>query len=116
MNRQERRKNKIKQKDPVFVLKRSELEQKLQESYKKGYETGRKVNTSDAVDAVFAMLLGLPCKVLKEKYGWGLKKRLPEFAEAVLAEYEQFEESPESVEELQEFIFEQTGMKFQKVD
>jgi hypothetical protein len=112
VNREERRKNKIRKKEPVFVLKKSELEQKLQESYQKGYENGRKVNISDAVNSVFTMLLGIPCKVLKEKYGWGLKKRLPEFAEYVLAEYDAFEGSPETLEELQEFIYEQTGLMF----
>lgn len=116
MNRKERRKNKITQKDPVFVLKKSDLEQKLQESYQKGYDSGIKFNNSDAVAQVLAMLLGLPCKVLKEKYGWGFQKRLPDFADAVLAEYEHFDESTESLKQLRDFIYENTGIKFERVD
>ena len=38
-------------------------------------------------------LLGLPEKVLKEKYGWGTQKRLPDFADALLEAYEAFSNS-----------------------
>lgn len=100
-------------KDPVLRIKRSVLEQKLQESYKKGYETAIK---SEGVDAVFAMLLGLPLKVLKDKYGWGIKKRLPEFAEAVIQEYQRFDADTESIEQMQQFIFDETGIRFDRSD
>lgn len=109
MNRSERRKHKIVEKDPVFSIKKSELEQKLMISYQKGYENALK---SDAVKFVLTMLLGIPCKIMKEKHGWGNRKRLPEFAEAILEEYEKLDLKTNSIEEMQEIIYEQTGICF----
>lgn len=31
--------------------------------------------TEAAVDAAMILLLGIPVKVMKEKYGWGMKKK-----------------------------------------
>lgn len=109
MNRSERRKHKIVEKDPVLCIKRSVFEEKLQESYKKGYEAGQ---INDSVNAVLTMLLGLPIKVLKDHYGWGMKKRLPEFADLVINEYNRFDESAESIEQMQAMIYEESGIKF----
>lgn len=109
MNRSERRKNKKVEKDPVFYIKKSELEQKLMISYQKGYENALK---SDAVSFVLTMLLGIPCKVMKEKHGWGNRKRLPRFAEDIMDEYEKLDLNTDSIEQMQEVIYEQTGIRF----
>ena len=70
MNRAERRKQKLHNSEPIITLKRSDLEKKLQEMYQKGYEDGLKQSQVDASGKVFAMLLGLPCKVLKEHFNF----------------------------------------------
>jgi hypothetical protein len=114
VNRSERRRNKIKktqQKDAVLCIKKSELEQKLQESYQKGYENAKKAVTDEVTAEVFTMLLGLPMVVLKDQYGWGFRKRLPRFADQVIAEYMKFDKV-KSLKELQDFIYESYGMKF----
>lgn len=111
MNRSERRRNKTEQKDPVLCIKKSELTQKLQESYQKGYENAKNVMTDEITAEVFTMLLGLPMVVLKDQYGWGMKKRLPEFADKVIEEYMKFDKVKD-LEELQNFIYETSGMKF----
>ena len=115
MNRSERRRNKIKktqQKDAVLCIKKSELEQKLQESYQKGYENAKKAVTDEVTAEVFTMLLGLPMVVLKDQYGWGFRKRLPRFADQVIAEYLKYDGKTSSLKELQDFIYESSGMKF----
>ena len=84
MNRKERRKNKIKEKDPVLCIKSTELEQKMQESY----------------ENAFYIVLGLSCKVLHDQHGWRSRKRIPEFIKAVLAEYDK-----SSVEDLECFVY-----------
>lgn len=111
MNRSERRKNKITEKDPVLCIKKSVFDQKMSEMYEKG----RKVATSEVISKVFTLLLGLPCKVLYDHYGWRTKKRLPEFAQAVLDLWEEFDESAKSYEEMQEWIFRETGIKFEEM-
>jgi hypothetical protein len=111
MNRSERRRNKTEQKDPVLCIKKSELEQKLQESYQKGYENAKKAVTDEVTAEVFTMLLGLPMVVLKDHYGWGFRKRLPRFADQVIEEYMKFDKV-KSLKELQDFIYESSGMKF----
>ena len=111
MNRSERRRNKKSQKDAVLCIKKSELEQKLQESYQKGYENAKKAVTDEVTAEVFTMLLGLPMVVLKDQYGWGFRKRLPRFADQVIAEYMKFDKV-KSLKELQDFIYESSGMKF----
>ena len=112
MNRSERRRNKKSQKDAVLCIKKSELEQKLQESYQKGYENAKKVVTDEVTAEVFTMLLGLPMTVLKDQYGWGFRKRLPRFADQVIAEYLKYDGKTSSLKELQDFIYESSGMKF----
>lgn len=110
MNRSERRKNKITEKDPVLCIKKSVFDQKMSEMYEKG----RKVATSEVISKVFTLLLGLPCKVLYDHYGWRMQKRLPEFADRVLTLWEDFDESAKSYEEMQEWIFRETGIKFEE--
>ena len=112
MNRKQRR---MSTKSAVFVPKYSNFDEKLQKMYEKGYQDGLKHNCSDAVGSVFAMMLGLPIKVLHDKYGWGIKKRLPEFAEAVIELNHQFEESADSVRDMQEYIYQTTGIKLVQV-
>lgn len=106
MNRAERRRlekqGKTVQKEPVLSMRASDLERIKSEA------------REEAVDTAMVLLLGIPIKVLRDKYGWGMKKRLPEFAEALLEVYSDFCEGDMTLEEFRELIYEECGIKFQK--
>ena len=42
----------------------------------------------EAVLAFSELILAMPMKVMREQYGWGAKKRLPELAELLAQEFE----------------------------
>ena len=71
MNRQQRRMAQKKglpvTHEPVFNMKQSDIKKMKQDA------------TEAAVDAAMILLLGIPVKVMNEKYGWGMNKILPEF-------------------------------------
>lgn len=106
MNRAERRRlekqGKTVRKEPVLSMRASDLERIKSEA------------REEAVDTAMVLLLGIPIKVLRDKYGWGMKKRLPEFAEALLEVYSDFSEGDMTLEEFRELIYEECGIKFQK--
>lgn len=97
----------MKKTEPILHIKQSDLDKKLQEIYKTAQ--------NDIISELFALLLGLPVKVLFEQFGW-TGDELTEFGEAVLGEYERFDDSDMSLEYLQDLIFELTGIKFMAVD
>lgn len=106
MNRQQRRKA-MKQgvptvKDPVYTMKRSEVANIENEA------------TEKATEAAMILLLSIPIKVMREKYHWGAKKRLPELAEALIDEYQSFSGGEMSLEEYQELVYQLCGIKFKK--
>lgn len=47
-----------------------------------------------------------------KKYGWGSKKRLPEFAEYLTDYYEEFNEGVWTVEEYEQMVLDYTGIGF----
>lgn len=106
MNRAERRKRQKMGlpvvKEPVYTMKQSDIAKIKRES------------TDTAVDTVMVMLLAIPIKVMHDKYGWRMKKRLPELAEAIIDEYQRFSDGEMSLEEYQEMVYEWCGLKFQK--
>lgn len=106
MNRAQRRaakKNKqFVQRDPVYNLKESDL------------SSIKNKATRQAIDTAMTLLLSIPVKVMHDKYGWGMKKRLPELAEALIDEYQEFADGNMSLEEYQEMVYEYCGVKFQK--
>lgn len=89
-------------KEPVLSMRASDLERIKSEA------------REEAVDTSMVLLLGIPIKVLRDKYGWGMKKRLPEFAEALFDVYSDFSEGDMTLEEFKELIYEECGIKFQK--
>lgn len=106
MNRQQRRMAKKQgkniPKDPVYNLKQSDIKN-MKESA-----------VSKATDAAMVLLLALPIKVLHEEYGWGTKKRLPEFGEKLTDEYQKFADGEVSLEEYANLVYEYTGIKFER--
>lgn len=103
MNRAERRRLERKQgkKEPVYNIKSSNLEQIKRKA------------TKDAVDVAFKLMLGIPVMVLHDKYGWGGKKRLPEFSDYVLDLYDGFDKGYVTLEDIEQCIYEETGIRFQ---
>lgn len=97
MNRQQRRKLGIKAHEPVINMKQSDIKKIKQEA------------TEQAVDAAMVLLLGIPVKVLKEKYGWGMKKRLPEFCEAMIDVYTDFSNGEMTLEQFADLIYQECG-------
>lgn len=105
MNRAERRRRKKQglpvTNEPVYNVKDSDI-QKIKDE-----------TTSDALAQAFVLMLAIPVKVMHDKFGWGLKKRLPELGEAIIDEWESFENGDMTIEEYQDLVFEYCGMKFQ---
>lgn len=109
MNRAERRKQaKVTGspivRDPMISMKKSDIDRIKQEAAEK------------AIDTAITLLLSIPIKVMYEKYGWGMKKRLPELAEALTDEYQRFSDGEMTLEEYQEMVFEYCGVKFRKTE
>ena len=102
MNRKQRRalerQGKIVKKEPVYNMKQSDIQNMKQ----------------TAMDTAMILLLALPIKVLRDEYGWGSKKRLPEFAEKLADEYSNFSNGDVSLEEYANLVYEYTGIKFEK--
>lgn len=106
MNRAERRRRaKLglpTHKDPVYNMKQSDINKMKEDS------------TETAIDTAMILLLAIPVKVMHDKYGWRMRKRLPEFAEAILDEYQNFADGDMSLEEYQQLVYDYCGIKFQK--
>jgi hypothetical protein len=104
MNRAERRRNQKKQgkKEPIYNISEQELNKIKQNEREK------------AVNDAIILLMSLPIKVLKKHYGWGNIKRLPEFAEHLCDEYQEFVDGGRDLTSEVEFIYDMTGIKFQR--
>lgn len=63
-----------------------------------------------ASNTAFILLLSLPLIVLRDKYGFG-KKRLEDFQEELLKQYECFSEGRITLDELKQVITDETGMQ-----
>lgn len=117
MNRAERRRlEKQKHKEPVMMVKRSELlEIKGQiAKVKKEMEANPPEKAQEeAVDTAIVLLMSLPVKVLHDSFGWG-RKRLGAFSEALTEAYQDFSDGNLQLEDLQQLVFDQCGIKFQK--
>lgn len=100
MNRSERRKAKI-AKDPTYVLKKSDIDRIKAEAVEK------------AIDSAIVLLFSMPIRILHDEYGWGTKKRIPEFANLLSDEYQRFSDGEMTLQEYQELVFKYCGMKFE---
>lgn len=70
---------------------------------------------TDAADMALALLLCLPIFVLKDNFGKLMKKegRLELFTELLLDYYEQYVNGDFTLEELQQFLLDETGIELQ---
>lgn len=102
MNRKERRKNSVKSKEPIYNLTYSQIESIKRNATE---EAVRKlVPFATAKNFYFSMM------ILRDKYGFG-KKRLGDFMEYMANLYESFGDGYLSLEDMEETIFEETGVR-----
>lgn len=103
MNRQHRRTAGIKGKDPVHIMKQSDIDRVRQQAQ------------SDASAKAMALLLSLVIRAVRRKYGWS-RKRLGDLCEAIIDEYAELDESSMSLSDYQDFVYETVGIKFKTTD
>lgn len=105
MNRKQRRAAQKKgiavPKDPVYNIKSSDIAHMKEQA------------VDEAADAAMVLLLALPIKVMRDKYGFGAK-RLTALADALTDEYQQFSDGDVTLEEYANLVYEYTGIKFER--
>lgn len=69
---------------------------------------------NEASDIILAAFFGIPLLILQNEYGWGTKKRLPEFAEHITNYYQDFVEGKYTKEELEQLVIDYTGISFRR--
>lgn len=67
----------------------------------------------EAVDQAMVLLFALPVKVLHDEYGWGTRKRLPEFADALTREYQRFSDGDYTAQQYMDFVSAACGIRFE---
>lgn len=105
MNRSERRRL---QKQGVQVPKEPVINMKVSDVQRITKET-----TNKAVDQVFLLMLGLPALVLRDKWGFG-KVRSERFIEQVLDLYDSFEKGYLTLEDIEQCLWDEAGIKISK--
>lgn len=67
----------------------------------------------EAVGTAITLLLSIPVKVVAERYDWS-PEDVQGFCSDILEEYERFDEGDLTLEELQQYVFEHCGVKFER--
>lgn len=116
-NRAERRRYGKQQKksEKVYHLTATQLTAQKQQIANEVMEKLSKMQDQRIADMgveAFCLCMGLSIKILNEKYGFGTK-RLGDFAEAVVDEYEN---GKIPLDELREMIYQKTKVKIMAVD
>lgn len=105
MNRQQRRRLKKQgkevKKEPVINVKKSDIKRYADQAAEK--------LKKQATDDAFIITLAVPLYVLRHKYGFG-KKRLSEFLDHVLFQYECISSDHVTLTDMQKLILEETGV------
>lgn len=112
MNRAERRRQKKHGKVPTYNMTHDSIKGMVGQAYQQGLNKKINQDTEDITDKVIVMLLGLPCKVLMEKFNCD-EETVREFGQCVIDEYTEFEQSDVEIENLNDWLFEHCGFKFQ---
>lgn len=95
MNRAERRRAGA-EKDPVYTLRRSDIDRIKQEAAKQ------------AAEHVLALTLGLPVMVLHDKWGFGAQ-RCERFVDQLADLYQSYVEGYISLDDIRDTLREETG-------
>ena len=100
MNRSERRRLKRNQEscNATYTLRNEDVTRIKQDA------------AQEAIDKAFVLMLGPPMIVLHDKYGWG-KKRLSDFIDHVLEQYDSFNKNFITLDDLWNTIEKETGVK-----
>ena len=100
MNRAERRRLKRNQEscNATYTLRNEDVTRIKQDA------------AQEAIDKAFVLMLSLPMIVLHDKYGWG-KKRLSDFIDHVLEQYDSFNKNFIALDDLWNTIEKETGVK-----
>lgn len=100
MNRAERRRLKRNQesRNATYTLRNEDVTRIKQDA------------AQEAIDKAFVLMLGLPMIALHDKYGWG-KKRLSDFMNHVLEQYDSFNKNFITLDDLRNAIEKETGVK-----
>lgn len=100
MNRAERRRLKRNQesRNATYTLRNEDVTRIKQDA------------AQEAIDKAFVLMLSLPMIVLHDKYGWG-KKRLSDFIDHVLEQYDSFNKNFITLDDLWNTIEKETGVK-----
>lgn len=113
MNRQERRRAGILKKDPVRMIKQSELDRMRREAVAKEAAKLAKAAKEEAVRDLFRQLLAIPVMVLHDHFGEFMKKdgREERFAERCLDLFDTVEQGYVTPQELEKCLYEEAGMR-----
>ena len=109
MNRAERRKLGVKNKESVFTMKKSDID-KIKEDA-----------THQSMEIAFKLMLSIPVKVLSENYSKITKlnvdgkSREERFADMCLDLYDSFDKGYVSMDDLMTCLQEETGMSFEEI-
>ena len=99
MNRAERRRKqrKIEKKQKTYNLTVGQIEKMKDDA------------VTEAVGTSFALMLGIPLIVLRDKYGFG-RKRMDRFIDYVLDTFDSFDKGYVTLEDIEEVLHDEIGL------
>lgn len=112
MNRAEYRRQMKNSRKPAPVYHPNPIKLEVEREYTKL----REQITKDSSEKALIFTLAIPIKVLHDKYGWGAKKRLKDFAIAMTEEYQRFNDGNMTLSEYAAMVYEYYGIKFELGD
>lgn len=103
MNRQERRRLGIKEKDPMISIKQSDVQAMKEDATTKGCKLA------------FTLMLALPAMVIHDHYGELMKKggRVSRFVDLCMEQYKCYEEGYITLEELAKCLKDEAGVEIE---
>lgn len=105
MNREQRRAARkagmIENTEPVYTMKGSDIKHIREQENKR------------AADSAIVLMLALPIKVLYDQFGFSIEE-LMKVADALVEEYEEFKNGSATLNDYAEFVYELTGIKFER--
>lgn len=97
---------------PAPVYHPNLMKLKVQREYDRVMKEVKENATEDAI----TLFLTITIKVMHDKYGWRSRKRLPELAQALTDEFQDFYESGMDVERYCDDVADTTGIRFKKFE